>query len=158
MINYTTISTAFTNIVGFRENEDVPISTSLETSTSGLYVNDEAGMSLKTIYNSLYRYASTSLPDIDTYFRTTQSTMIKFLPPLNSIKFVGIYEDYENEVKRLAEFLGKPFIKPDRINKCNYLHIPDQESIDIFKENNKFIYQLYEYSIENDRVKLESKG
>jgi len=108
---------------------------------------------------SYYNYTKmfTAMPDVNTYFRTTQSTMIKFLPPLETIKFVGIYEDYENEVRRLAKFLDKPFIKPDRINKCNYLDTPDQESIDIFKENNKFIYQLYEYSIENDRVKHKSK-
>jgi len=111
MINYTTISTAFTNIVGFRENEDVPISTSLETSTSGLYVNDEAGMSLKTIYNSLYRYASTSLPDIDTYLTNRRNSAIRTV--IN--EFVSKHKELTKS-RTILDNIILPSGTPDELN------------------------------------------
>ena len=100
-------------------------------------------------YNYTIRY--TKMPDINEFFKG-ESTMIKFLPPLENIKFIGIYEDYENELKRLAKYLNKPFIKPDKINACNYNHYPNTKSVEIFKENNKFIYKLYQSVIEKSFI------
>lgn len=77
MINYDSIDSAFENIVGFRENEDVTLNSSLTTSTSSNYVNDEPGISLKLIEQSLYRYSSTSEPNIIEYLTNKRSSGIR---------------------------------------------------------------------------------
>lgn len=92
-------------------------------------------------YNYSVRY--TNMPSVDDFFKKEVSTMTKFLPPDDKISFVGIYERYEDDVVRLADYLGMRHIIPNKTNTSKYKHYPSDESVEIFKENNKYIYDLY---------------
>lgn len=52
MINYTTITTELLTLVGFRSTSSITLSTSLETSDSGLYVNALPDVSLEYIQDA----------------------------------------------------------------------------------------------------------
>lgn len=95
---------------------------------------------------SYYNYTQeyTDLPDVNEYFRNAKSSMLPFLPPIKSVKFVGIYERYEEDIKRLADFLGKEYIEPRKTNTSKHLCVPSGDAIDEFKKNNGYIYELYD--------------
>ena len=94
---------------------------------------------------SYYNYTSryTKMPSVDEYFSISASTMVKFLPNMDNALFVGIYERFEDDVRRLADLLGKSIDKIPKINSCEIKHEPSVSSRIAFEENNKYIYELY---------------
>jgi len=92
-------------------------------------------------YNYTKQYKD--MPDVDEYFKSEPSTMLRFLPPLDGVEFVGIYERYDEDIKKLTDYLGKEYIEPQKINVSKHKHIPNREAIKIFKKNNEYIYELY---------------
>ena len=92
-------------------------------------------------YNYTVKY--TDMPSVDDFFTHEVSSMVKFLPPMDKVVFVGIYERYLDDINRLSDFLGMDKVEPIKTNTSTYKHIPSEEAIDTFKKNNEYIYELY---------------
>ena len=92
-------------------------------------------------YNYTAKYKK--MPSVDDFFINEESSMVKFLPPMDSVGFVGIYERYEDDVIRLADRLGVRHIVPTVTNTASYKHVPSDMAKETFIKNNEYIYELY---------------
>ena len=92
-------------------------------------------------YNYTVKYQK--MPSIDDFFINEESSMVRFLPPMDRVGFVGIYERYEEDVIRLADRLGMKHVTPTVTNTASYNHYPSKLAKETFIKNNEYIYELY---------------
>lgn len=71
MFKFATIKTAFDELVGYKEENEITLSASQKTSNSGFYVNDISGISLQNINESLFIKANLSKEKTVTQYLTT---------------------------------------------------------------------------------------
>jgi len=95
-----------------------------------------------------YRCQFGEMPDIDEFFKTSESMMNLTVPKdvdLDKVFFVGLYERFDDDVRILSDILSKPFIKPPVINVTKNKIYPSKEAVDAFRDNNKRIFDIYYY-------------
>lgn len=93
---------------------------------------------------------------IDDYLVNTHSGMLNHFPDginednytgflESNFIFVGIMEDFQRSVDRLARKLDKMTFPVPQVNTAKREHAASDEAIRMFKANHKFEYELYQY-------------
>jgi len=67
MYNFLDIKTAFTGLVGYKEENELTLDAALKQSSSGYYVNDLAGISLQNIKSGMFVKTDLSQDTVSTY-------------------------------------------------------------------------------------------
>ena len=97
-------------------------------------------------YTKKYWKKNYSMKNIDNFFIEEPSSMLQFIPDNKKrIVFCGIYEDFENELLRLADYLGNQIKPVQHINKAKVLERPSDYAVKVFRENNKEVFEFYDY-------------